>query len=475
MPSVPQPPTSTARNVHPPDPNQDVGLTAQTTPKSVDYQPTPAITHTASHIHTHVLPRRFLGPIPENVVHSDRVEAQGRLFREMRRTALRKMHVIDGEGYRRGGRDGALGTERRGGGHGAGVRKVVRRIKVIRRGKHGEDVEEEVEIEPEEGSEDDQGQEVGKGLAGRRRRKQKRKGVWIGESFDIGREFVIPTRASTQVSEPEWIAEHDVEETEPTQPQDEAGYSIPTRPPVTARSTQDTFVTARTEFTQNTSASTSTLHLPSQTNDNATPRAGSDGSSVSLIPPTNIRNSQSSSLQPLLGHGLGSTDDITEDPRDVTDKKEQMSPKSQRDKSANRLIKLKSAIRKPSSSSVVPASIASAQVHPHDRPNGSIARSRGKSKSVQFPVDPVQYIENDGNGQDGAGKVTSSGDDTPADPEQVLSREGSEAAGTSAGAVDRALEEEDEDIDELIKPGDVVMRGEYICLLEGQRADECDR
>ncbi|EIW73527.1 hypothetical protein TREMEDRAFT_25253, partial [Tremella mesenterica DSM 1558] len=75
-----------------------------------------------------------------------------------------------------------------------------------------------------------------------------------------------------------------------------------------------------------------------------------------------------------------------------------------------------------------------------------------KSKSVQFPVNPVNVV------QEGEGEIKPrKGNKAPVDPEVVLSREGDEAEGTSAGAaVD--LAENDEDEGEVVSPGEVIMR-----------------
>jgi hypothetical protein len=55
---------------------------------------------------------------------------------------------------------------------------------------------------------------------------------------------------------------------------------------------------------------------------------------------------------------------------------------------------------------------------------------------------------------------TTQGNKAPAKPGDVLSREGEDAAGTSAGAVEEAMEEADADDEEAILPGQVVMKGE---------------
>jgi hypothetical protein len=75
---------------------------------------------------------------------------------------------------------------------------------------------------------------------------------------------------------------------------------------------------------------------------------------------------------------------------------------------------------------------------------------RARSKSVQFNANPVT--------QDGGGREPPRrGNKQPADPSEVLERQGSAVAGTSAGAVEDAVEEEEEE--EPIQAGSVIMRG----------------
>jgi hypothetical protein len=58
------------------------------------------------------------------------------------------------------------------------------------------------------------------------------------------------------------------------------------------------------------------------------------------------------------------------------------------------------------------------------------------------------------------------GNKPPADPDDVLAREGEEAAGTSAGAQEAALEDDEWDQEDAVELGGVVMRGGY-CARQG--------
>lgn len=74
---------------------------------------------------------------------------------------------------------------------------------------------------------------------------------------------------------------------------------------------------------------------------------------------------------------------------------------------------------------------------------------RGRSKSVQFHVNPVTT-------GGGVREPPRRGNKQPADPSEVLEREGSAVVGTSAGAVEATAEEE---AAEVPMPGSVIMRG----------------
>jgi hypothetical protein len=78
---------------------------------------------------------------------------------------------------------------------------------------------------------------------------------------------------------------------------------------------------------------------------------------------------------------------------------------------------------------------------------------RHRSKSVQFHVNPVTQGGGDR-------EPPRKGNKQPADPSEVLEREGDAVAGTSAGAVEATVEE---DAAEVPMAGSVIMRGSLVC------------
>jgi hypothetical protein len=83
----------------------------------------------------------------------------------------------------------------------------------------------------------------------------------------------------------------------------------------------------------------------------------------------------------------------------------------------------------------------------------AMTEPRARSKSVQFNANPVTH-----NG--GGREPPRRGNKQPADPSEVLEREGSAVVGTSAGAVEETVE--DEANDDPTRVGSVIMRGESI-------------
>jgi hypothetical protein len=89
MPSVPQARSGAqAPLTNPPDPDEAVDHHARLPTESISHQPSPAVIASSSHVNSHVLPRRFIGPMPEFVVNSEAVEEEYRRFRDLRSLAL---------------------------------------------------------------------------------------------------------------------------------------------------------------------------------------------------------------------------------------------------------------------------------------------------------------------------------------------------------------------------------------------------
>ncbi|ORY24284.1 Pleckstrin homology domain-domain-containing protein [Naematelia encephala] len=343
MPAVPHTPSTSAPLTRPSDPNRPDDQHAHTASNSISHQPAPAVIASASHINTHVLPRRFLGPMPEAVVNSDEVLKRRRHFQKLRRKSL-----------------GKLGSEEE---HGR-VGRAVRRIRVHRRDEEDSDSDSDTD-------------DIDSDANGKRR---KRKDVWVGESFDIGREF-LPSQ------------EHEEN--------DHGEENAQQRPPNPPRSTQETFVTARTHIDPGPSSSDSFM-----------PRAATA--------------SQTSSMQPLIPD---------QDGHDEVQEQHSISAKTTPLKT--RLSALRG------------------------------THTAHKSKSVQFPVDPVQPQP-----QPQPPDSPLKGNKRPADPEDVLARQGDDAAGTSYQATEEALESESQ-MDEWEDPaiGQVLMRDRMLVRVAYHREE----
>ncbi|WVQ96460.1 hypothetical protein IAU59_003565 [Kwoniella sp. CBS 9459] len=548
MPSVPQPSSSTrVRHYTPPDPNlQPHDLSARQAGPSASVSasaspnpnPAPAVAQSASHVGVHFPPRRFLGGIPENIVNSTEVEEKRRRFRDLRRKAIDRLPLPIHSRHGHGGEDGAgsiivfggEGERSAGSGSGSGsgsgagglVRGAARRINVIKRGLHGEQVTEELDLYGDgEGEEEDDSDSRGKGKT--HKKKQKRKDVWVGESFDIGREFFGHT-------------ETDNKDQNSTSDPSSSSFNInskifgnPQRPAVSTRTTQETFVTARTEFSSRTEtdndtepsssvrgaagagagagASRSTLDLdPGLPNadtevEGYNVNGGSGGSlrhsvagtssPLESTPPTaRNRISQSSSMQPLI------TSPVDDEEHELEGAGGSLSslavPKEGRSKTRSKSSmpninisnRLKSALRHSSRPNIKTSQSALPDTNPESndpsRPStGADNRHRQqqqqatKSKSVQFPIDLVQNTDSLGHKTVEEARKRK-GNKAPVDPRTVLSREGDAAAGTSAGAVEDALDEreEDEAWEEDRRPGEVIMRDRMLVRVGYHREEQ---
>lgn len=386
----------------------------------VSAEPSPAIISSSSNVTVHILSRRFLGPMPENIAHSADVQEKQRKIRDMRRKAVGKILGRPGADVI----EGSFGTtdDRR------GVSKVVHRIRVRRRNKHGEVVEEDVELE--EGSDE----ESGRFSKLKGKKKQKRRDVWVGESFDIGQEFAVP--AGTERHEGDGPTANGIDQ------EDESSGSEadrPDRPAPSRGTTQDTFVTARTQVSQPNDSSSMIANLD-QDFDNTSPSLRRDdlaaerASTLSL--PVHPRNSQGSSIQPLI-----SNDPHHRAADESSEQRDMVTPVKKPPGFKNRF---KSAVKQSPGGSTELSSIASPDIARKAK-----TEPRGRSKSVQFHVNPVTT---GGGGREPPRR----GNKQPADPSEVLEREGSAVVGTSAGAVEATAEEE---AAEVPMPGSVIMRG----------------
>lgn len=297
------------------------------------------------------------------------------------------------------------------------IRGQLSKIRILKRGKFGEDVEEEIDFDMDTFERDHHLWNKGK----KKQHTGKGKEKWEGESFDIGREFIAPKRVIS--SDPEEMEQDEVEGNAIAGPS-----TTNKRPGMTARSTQESFVTARTEFTASTAAS-SRVNLP--ITNGATDVEDSDDHS--MADRVDTRRSGSSSVQPLIG-------DAPDRPNGTLHDKEL----AYASLGSSGLKRLKSAIRRPSNAMTTLS--------------GQAASTRGKvpqnrSKSVTFPVDPVNREDEE--------TELELGNKPPANPGEVLARAGEDAEGTSAGAQEAALNDDEWDEDEEIRLGDVILRGAF--------------
>jgi hypothetical protein len=358
--------------------------------------------------------------MPENIAHSADVQEKQRKVRDMRRKAVGKILGRPGADVM----EGSFGTtdDRR------GVSKVVHRIRVRRRNKHGDMVEEDVELE--EGSDE----ESGRFSKLKGKKKQKRKDVWVGDSFDIGQEFAVP--AGSNRHEGDGPTANGIDHDEESGP---GGDEATSRPAPSRATTQETFVTARTHGSQPNDSASMIANLD-QDLDDSSPSLGRDdfaaerASTLSL--PVHPRNSQGSSIQPL----------ISNEPREYhrneeSEQRDMMTPVKKAPGFKNRF---KSAVKQSPGGSTELRSIASPEVGKR-----AMTEPRVRSKSVQFRVNPVTQGGGDR-------EPPRRGNKQPADPTEVLEREGSAVVGTSAGAVEETIEDA---TDNGPFAGDMIMRG----------------
>ena len=427
MPAVPHAATNGhAPQTQPRNPNVPAAMDTQAHAVSSvpSHQPSPGVLDTSSHSSLHALPRRFLGPLPPEVIQSPEVQAKQSRLHRVRLEALHKINgVLENNDPRR---KGSVGGAFEGVNEEGRIRGRLRKIKVLRRGRFGEQVEEEFEFDPTEIEGEDGHRSEHHGRVFHRKKNLnivmgKGKEHWEGESFNIGREFTTSFRILKKQSNGDQNELPLVEEPVDTMDLDSSSAGPirkAKRAVITPQSTQDSFVTARTAFTQSPTSTTSRLQIPTEWRNNGP--AGSTKSAYSVDERTRTRHSQASSSRPLLGEGA----DDSVGPSSQSRNRPETTGEGT---SSKRLKRLKSAIRKPGPNSTL--------TMPPLSKNGLNGRMGMRSKSVTFPVDPASVM-----GQD---EPPQAGDRPPEDPEAVLAREGSEAEGTSAGAQESALEEED--------------------------------
>ena len=479
----------------------------------ITHQPSPAVVSSEPHSAPHILHRRFIGPIPENIEHSAETEAKRKRLSKLRKHALKKLR---GDGEDNMGLTSVEERDKR--------RRFVTWSRKRRKAGEGDNLTDEESQDSEAEVRDGykgKGKHKGKGKG---KDVQRRKDVWVGESFDIGREFKSGSGHSTPSAGPsdgvhtplsgeEDHSDATADGEDGLSMRDGAldsnggssmvnapgGVAPPKRPHASRDTTQETFVTARTQFSDpkidarsvkhpNLGKGVDQLGIP-----NGSVRPGASHESLpSHLELATKRQSGSSSVQPLMGS-------IASNRQSPGSEVKQLNLASHLDatpsaSTSNLRKKIKSAMRKTSKGNSRPASempagssglneVQGVNVYhalpgaPNEDAASRVGARDGhnKSKSVQFPVDHVQYITTPTSSIDAQPRK---GDKDPVDPAKVLSRAGDAAEGTSAGAVEEAMgeigDEDEEEEEEAFLPGQVIMRGEYsyIHLLEFS-ADLC--
>lgn len=435
MPPVPHPPARHYPNQNSPPP------LLKPSPAIVKQIPPPRPPADPS---LHVLPRRFLGPIPEKVLNSSHLEEKRRHFYDLRRRAAYKVrHELIGR------KDSLSGLEEDDADEGI-IRRAALKIRVTGLDRD-EDREENLGPESDHESET-YGPQTTVG-----------KEVWFGESFDIGREFVSE---GFDNDEPSLLATRDRQAVRRSGSMDRnrtqkhtqhQRHLVPHRPSNATRSTEETFFTARSRNSKGepnslSRFSTSTSDRPAHCR--VMIESSIDGCPTPALEHTpDTQLSPSSSVQPLIRSTQNHADQRPPQWTGPNTKK----GKGPADQSVS------------SSTFAVPQKLKSAFRHASESPVGGavelpgIDKSRAtdlpqRSKSVQFPMDPTHPVASE------TGKMKVRGRNIPVDPNTVLSRAGEEAQGTSSGAAADAMAEEDKPQEPLALQGNVLYKGKGLCL-----------
>lgn len=433
--------------------------------REASLQPSPAVVASSSHAERHVLPRRFLGPMPEVIANSEEVEERHRYLMRLRHKAIKRLRgsadsdwsAIGEEGNGASGSSDSRGADPR-----------ILRIRARRKTARGKDVLEEYEVQANsdededdwlgsDEDEDDDGEGARRRHGGVRRfrlalpkgrnkkKKKKRKDVWVGESFDIGREFLAVKKTESVPEEPVFGDGDGPIIDEPREMGQDGDASILTRPSAGSRTTtQESFVTARTEFSARSRPEAEEEHSLAAEDTEGSYRRGS---------------ANSSTYPPYDGSSTGQL--IHPDPDEAgrsipaNGKSPNAPPSASGSKPKQKLKQrfLKSALRKGSVASAQPGLTITPESSRTTLPD---ARDLPKAKTVQFPVDL------DDRSKRSSSRTPRTGDESPADPNEVLNRQGDEAAGTSHEVTADAGAEADDDDDEPdFLPGQIIMRGMF--------------
>lgn len=506
MPAVPEQAVAESAHTKPVDPNK--GFHGSSDPDGAldTLQPAPAVIDASSHVEAHVLPRRFLGPIPETVVKSDQAIEQRRHLRQLRRAAVKKL----------------LREEKRFGLSTEADREPSRksrrhRFRVHRKDKLDNASNVDIDINESDSdtssssSDDDEsswwGPKKTKDKAkkkGKGKKKKKKVGnftKWVGgDGFDIGREF--QTTDGNPPPDPAVAGNADVEnEQEVDEALEELGKRSSGPDEVDEMEHLDDEIGSTTALpgskahsavsSSRASFVTANSELPTEDGSivaDRSRRSVDDGASfvtARTAPSAAVKGKgkvdilEPSTTQPKIGVDDNDADSFYADPPppqdntiDASPYGSEASPPRRHASSTRPLLKdsddesaLPPKSRKPRSSisslslKNMPRRLKSAL-----RPEPTPQSPKKGPKTVKWTVESPQSLSKPSSPTNSKAPLPP---DSPADPLEVLNRSGEEAAGTSTGAQEDATVIDNDDF----LPGGIVMRDRVLVKI-GRHRDE---
>lgn len=472
-------------------------------------KPAPTVVQATQH-GVHTLPRRFLGPMPASHVYSDQTEEKRARLRHMKRRAMKKM--LGDQALLGLPKDGA------GGKPGKSGKRALHKFRVKRKSILAA-LDEDEAFEVASGDSSDTSDSDGTVDAGwvkkkkkqrkkKKNKKKKAKGVfgteWIGDSFDVGREFEgrrgkAPDPAVTGTHPDDMIEAYRggaaqaadnrrkaKEELQALANEGAAQYSSDDdtiRPRITD-SPESFRLSSKDSSPEHLRTESPTLRRPESPSplSHQTSRRGSSTANSTIAesfvtaPTRPITDDDDSSdfhanleppSHPALTHSIepsphsspimkgssmgGSTRPLISDDENEV----RITPGEKGKAPAGRLFKKSPTKTSKTSKGSRPKAhrLKSALRTSMDK----AAKERGKT--VQFPEEPAHEIP------PARDEVVREGDKKPADPMAVLSRDGAAIDGTSSGAATSAFDDDD------FMPGGVVMRDRALVKIGRHRGD----
>lgn len=478
-------------------------------------KPAPTVVQASQH-GVHTLPRRFLGPMPASHVYSDQTEEKRARLRHMKRRAMKSML----------GDQALLGLPTSSGsGANSPGKRALHKFRVKRKSILAAlDEDEAFEVASGDSSDtsDSDGTVDSGWLKKKKKQRKKKKGKkakkkakgvfsteWIGDSFDIGREFEgkhgkapdpavsgahpddmveadrggsaqaasnrrkakdeLKRLANEGATEGQWDSSDDdtirpritdspesfrlsSKDSSPEQPRTDSPTARPESP--SPLSQQTSRLTSR----RGSSAATSTI-AESFVTAPTRPLTSRDDSSdfhANLEPPSHPALTHSVEPSPHsspLMKGSSAADStrplISDDENEV-----RITPGEKGKAPAGRLFK-----KSPTKTSKTSKGSRPTAQRLKSALRTSVDKAKERGKTVQFPEDPAHEIP------PARDDVVREGDKKPADPMAVLSRDGAAIDGTSSGAATTAFDDDD------FMPGGVVMRDRALVKIGRHRGD----